>query len=86
MATKPRLPTLSSVPSLLSTLQSEWDSAMLEMYQLNKMYDGIRKELSNALYELDAAKRVISRLMAEKEEAVLTLAKFKNENVNTENN
>ena len=31
---KPRPPTLTSIPALLSTFQNEWDALILETYQL----------------------------------------------------
>ncbi|KAI9207535.1 WD40-repeat-containing domain protein [Polychytrium aggregatum] len=74
---KPRPPTLNSVPALLSLFQSEWDSVMLETHQLKQQYHQVRQELSNALYENDAAKRVIARLAKERDEARAALATIK---------
>ncbi|KAJ3413426.1 hypothetical protein HDV05_008067 [Chytridiales sp. JEL 0842] len=71
---KPRPPTVNSVPALLSLLQNEWDSVMLETYQLKQQYQQLRQELSNALYENDAAKRVIARLAKERDQARESLA------------
>ncbi|KAJ1545976.1 hypothetical protein HK096_005723, partial [Nowakowskiella sp. JEL0078] len=70
----PRPPTANSLPSLLSLFQSEWDSVMLETFQLKQQYNQVRQELSNAYYEVDAAKRVIARLMKERDEARSALA------------
>ena len=47
---------------------------MLETYQLKQQYHQLRQELSNALYENDAAKRVIARLAKERDEARNNLA------------
>ncbi|KAJ3035681.1 hypothetical protein HDV00_003568 [Rhizophlyctis rosea] len=74
---KPRPPTASSVPTLLMSLQNEWDSVVLETYQLKQQYNAVRQELSRALYENDAAKRVIARLAKERDEARATLANVK---------
>ncbi|KAJ3103051.1 hypothetical protein HDU97_010407 [Phlyctochytrium planicorne] len=71
---RPRPPTVNSVPTLLTLLQNEWDSAMLETYQLKQQYHQVRQELSNALYANDAAKRVIARLLKERDQARENLA------------
>ncbi|TIA91279.1 hypothetical protein E3P99_01143 [Wallemia hederae] len=67
--TPPRPPALSSVPSLLSTLQSEWDALVLETHSLREQYVNGRKDLAHALYQVDAAHRVIARLMVERDQA-----------------
>lgn len=66
---KPRPPKLSSVPSLLSALQNEWDSVMLESFTLKQQYQQVRQELSHALYQNDAATRVIARMKKERDSA-----------------
>jgi pre-mRNA-processing factor 19 len=71
---KPRPITATSLPSLLSLFQNEWDSLMLETYNLKKELDSVKKELSHALYQHDAACRVIARLIKERDEARNALA------------
>ena len=66
---RPRPPTASSVPGLLSLLQNEWDAVMLETFQLKKHLETVRQELAHALYKHDAACRVIARLIKERNEA-----------------
>lgn len=59
----------NSVPNLLQLLATEWDSTMLEIFNLRKSLNDTRKELAQALYQYDAATRVISKLIKEKETA-----------------
>ena len=73
---RPRPPTLTSIPSLLSVFQNEWDALALETYTLRQHLTQTRQELSSALYENDAAKRVIARLSKERDEARGTLSKI----------
>lgn len=65
----PRPPTISSVPSLLTSLQNEYDAVMLELFSLKKSYDSVRQELAHALYVNDSANRVVARLIWERDEA-----------------
>lgn len=66
---KPRPPTLTSIPALLSTFQNEWDALILEAYQLKQQLAETRQELSTALYYNDSAQRVIARIQQERDEA-----------------
>jgi len=74
---KPRPTTATSIPSMLALFQNEWDSLMLETYSLKEQLENIRQELSEALYQHDAACRVIARLMKERDEARSALEHFK---------
>lgn len=65
----PRAANQTSIPALLSALQSEYDSIMLESLEIKKAFQSARAELANALYREDAATRVIARLMQERDEA-----------------
>mmetsp|Transcript_67046 Transcript_67046/g.131501 ORF Transcript_67046/g.131501 Transcript_67046/m.131501 type:complete len:522 (+) Transcript_67046:38-1603(+) len=66
---RPRPITATSIPGLLSHFQNEWDAVMLEMFTLKQHLDSTRKELSQVLYQHDAACRVIARLARERDES-----------------
>lgn len=73
---RPRPPTLTSIPSLLGVFQEEWDALALETYTLRQTLVQTRQELSTALYQNDAAVRVIARLTKERDEARDALSKI----------
>jgi len=61
----PRPPSSNSFPSLLSSLQSEWDSLLLEQVVLRRQLTETRQELAASLYEREAATVVIGKLLLE---------------------
>lgn len=65
----------ATMPGLLKTMESEWDTMTLKIHKIKKTLSKTRQELAHALYQNDAATRVISRLLSEKEELQTLLNK-----------
>lgn len=68
-AVAPRPQTAASLPGMIKLFQTEWDSLMLETFQLKRHLSEVREQLARALYRNDAACRVIARLIQERDEA-----------------
>lgn len=69
----PRPPAFNSIPTMLAAFQNEWDALALETYTLRKQLNLARQELSEALYQYDAAVRVAGRAIKERDEAQAAL-------------
>eukprot|EP00977_Amphora_coffeiformis_P013525 scaffold3576_cov170-Amphora_coffeaeformis.AAC.7 len=65
----PRPLQASSFPSLMTAVQQEYDAVVLELFDTRQALADARQELSQALYQNDAAARVIARLVAERDAA-----------------
>ncbi|KAK4461564.1 WD40-repeat-containing domain protein [Cladorrhinum samala] len=72
---RPRPPNFTSLPSLLKAFQDEWDALVLDAYNTREQLARTREELATALYQHDAAVRVIARLTKERDEARDALSK-----------
>eukprot|EP00957_Ditylum_brightwellii_P051369 3895806-Ditylum_brightwellii.AAC.1 len=50
-------------------LQTEYDAVLLELFDTRRALEETRRELSQALYQNDAAVRVVARLASERDAA-----------------
>lgn len=65
----PPRPQATSFPNLLHMMQTEYDALVLELFDTRRALEDTRRELSQALYQNDAAVRVVARLSMERDAA-----------------
>lgn len=65
----PPRPQATSLPNLLQMVQTEYDALVLELFDTRRALEETRRELSQALYQNDAAVRVVARLSMERDAA-----------------
>ena len=65
----PKIPSYNSIPSILLELQRSHDAVLLELFDTRQALNETRRELSDALYQNDAAVRVVARISAERDAA-----------------
>jgi pre-mRNA-processing factor 19 len=66
----------TSLPNLLHMVQKEYDALVLELFDTRKTLEETRRELSQALYQNDAAVRVVARLAQERDAAKQELERW----------
>jgi len=85
----PKATSRASIPGVLEQLHDEWDAQMTEMYEVRTALDQAQRELASAMYQMDAANRVIARLTVERDEArerLSTMSYGSAANLNSNNN
>jgi len=75
---KPRAPNAADMPAMLQLFTNEWEKLILESHTLKQHMHVVRQQLANALYQNDAARRVIARLVQERDEARAMLLETQN--------
>ncbi len=73
----PPRPSVTSMPALLGLVGKEYEALVLELFDTRKALEETRKELSHALYQNDAAVRVVARLAQERDAARQELMTYK---------
>ena len=60
-------PQATALPNMLGLIQKEYDALVLELFDTRKALEETRRELSQALYQNDAAIRVVARISQERD-------------------
>lgn len=74
---KTSLSDLNTVPSIITSIDEEWNDLLLETYKIKHQNEELKQELSLALYQYDAACRTIGKLLTETEQLKLVFQGIK---------
>jgi pre-mRNA-processing factor 19 len=64
---------------MIEMFEREWDRTMVETFDLKAKLDAAHEELSKALYEQQAAARVVARLQKERDDAFGEISRLQDE-------
>ncbi|GAB0493880.1 hypothetical protein MMPV_005167 [Pyropia vietnamensis] len=78
-APRPVPATALSLPAALDHIRGEWEALVVEAAATRRAAAVVRGELAHALYQYDAASRVIGRLVGERDDARAALAELQAE-------
>jgi pre-mRNA-processing factor 19 len=76
---KPRTVSTTSLTGLFKDMQTEFNSLLVESYNLKKDVTNAKNELSHALYQYDASCRVINKLIRERDYIRDQITKYREE-------
>lgn len=68
-----------SLPDMIKAFESEWDRVFIESFSLKSQLDGLQEELAKALYEQEAAGRIIAQLTKERDTALTEVKRLQEE-------
>ena len=71
-AMRPRTVPSCDLPSMLNQFQNEWDALVKESFSTRAALQHAKEQLAHALYQYEAACRVIARLTRERDDALQT--------------
>ena len=74
----PPRPQATSLPNMLGLIQTEYDALVVELFDTRKALEETRRELSQALYQNDAAIRVVARVAQERDTTKQQLEQWNN--------
>jgi pre-mRNA-processing factor 19 len=79
LITQPRKSEHNDTTNILKKIQGEWDTLLLENFQIKKALKETKEEIAHNLYQHEAANLVICRLIKERDEALSQLNYIKSQ-------